>query len=90
MAKHPSVPTPAQSGERRIGVSVKTLARSFVRKSLEKTRAKSRFRGLDGRIQSGTSLFAVQRILSFVTAISDLVCEIYNAKPSYGGAAIYV
>jgi hypothetical protein len=56
MAKHPSVPTAAQSGERRIGISVKTLASFFARKSLAKTLTKAPFRRLDGRIQSGTSL----------------------------------
>jgi len=34
--------------------------------------------------------FTVQLILSFVTAISTLACEIHNAEPSYGGTAIYV
>jgi hypothetical protein len=33
--------------------------------------------------------FTVQLILSFVTAISTLVCEIYDTEPSYGDA-IYV
>jgi hypothetical protein len=41
MAKHPSVPTVAQSGERRIGVSVKTLASLFARKPLTKILAKA-------------------------------------------------
>jgi hypothetical protein len=41
MAKHPSVPIPAQSGERRIGVSVKTLASLFARQSLAKTVTKA-------------------------------------------------
>jgi hypothetical protein len=89
MTKHPCVPTVAQSGERRIGVSVKTLASLFARKSLAKTLAKAPFRGHDGRTQSGTS-FTVQQILSFVTAIPTLVCEIYKAEPSYRGTAIYV
>ena len=79
MAKHPSAPIPAQSGERRIGVSVKTLASLFARKSIAKILAKAPFRGHDGRTQSGTS-FTVQRILSFVTAIPTLVCEICNAE----------
>jgi hypothetical protein len=57
MAKHPSAPTAAQSGERRIGVSVKTLASLFARNSLAKTLVKAPLRGLDGRIQSGTSLY---------------------------------
>jgi hypothetical protein len=41
MAKHPSVPTLAQSGERRIGVSVKTRASLFARKPLTKILAKA-------------------------------------------------
>src|SRR4030095_5764145 len=57
MAKHPSVPTTAQSGARRIGVSVKILASSFARKSLAKTLAKTPFRGPDDQIQRGTSLY---------------------------------
>jgi hypothetical protein len=82
MAKHPFVPIAAQSGRRRIGVSVKTLASLFARKSLAKRLAKSPFRAPDGP--------TVQLISSLVTAISTLVCEIDNAEPTYGGTTIYV
>jgi hypothetical protein len=50
MAKHPFVPTTAQSGARRIGVSVKTVASFFARNLLAKTLAKTPFRGPDDRI----------------------------------------
>jgi hypothetical protein len=82
MTKHPSVPTAAQCGERRIGVSVKTLASFFARKSLAKI--------LTERLQRARWSERRQRILSFVTAMPTLAREIYNAEPSYGGAAIYV
>src|SRR4030095_2786664 len=79
MAKHPFVPTTAQSGERRIGVSVKTLASLFARKSLANTLAKAPSEVSMVGFKAARA-FTVQLILSFVTAISTLVCEIYKAE----------
>jgi hypothetical protein len=83
MTNHPSVPTAAQCGEHRIAVSVKTLASFFARNSLAKTPAKtlSEVPMIDSK---GHEPFTVQRILSFVTAIPTLVCEICDTEQNYG------
>jgi hypothetical protein len=81
MTKHPFVPTTAQSGGRRIGVSVKTLASLFARKSLAKAVAKLRFRARDGRIQSGTSLHGrIKFTFCYSYIYSGL--RIHNAEPA--------
>jgi hypothetical protein len=77
MANHPFVPTTAQSGARRIGVSVKTLASFFAQNLLVKTLAKTPFRGPDDRIQRARAFYGPTNF-KFVTAISTLVCEIHT------------